>query len=132
MSEMVAFPDLGAGLLADVAGARARVSSAADRSLGVITSDQLEDAVRRTAALRSQVDALELALAAEAERRAVADDRGDTGTEEWLGRAAPAGNGRAGSARSKVCSMCVWRASTSTCPTTSLRGLDRRNSTCRG
>lgn len=86
MSEVAVLPTPGAGLRAGEAGARASVTAAGDIALGMLTEQELEDAVRDTAGLRSQVDALELALAAEAERRAVARERGDTGTEEWLAR----------------------------------------------
>lgn len=74
------------GLLDGVEEARSAVASAASVSLAVLDDEQLAAAVQGAARLRSQTDALELALAAEAERRAVARDSGDTGTDEWLAR----------------------------------------------
>ncbi|TYL44830.1 DUF222 domain-containing protein, partial [Nocardioides sp. BGMRC 2183] len=52
----------------------------------VFDEQGLTDAVTTAARLRSQLQAFELRLAAEAERRQVAREDGDTGTDAWLSR----------------------------------------------
>ncbi|WP_181407737.1 HNH endonuclease signature motif containing protein [Nocardioides sambongensis] len=62
------------------------VGEVADLPVEVLDERGLTDAVTTVARLRSQLQAVELALAAEAEQRRVAADAGDTGADAWLSR----------------------------------------------
>lgn len=71
---------------AAVAAAREAIARAAQEPLGAFSDAELGELVADTAALESQTAALRLAASHEADRRRVADETGDTGTDAWLAR----------------------------------------------
>lgn len=72
--------------LEQVTTARAAVAQAAQVPAAELSTPELEAAVAELAALESQVSALRLAYAAEADDRGVAAAACDTGTDAWLAR----------------------------------------------
>jgi hypothetical protein len=73
-------------LAATVRDARAAVVTAGSMGVAGVSSVELGEAIGELAELESQVIALRLSLSAEADRRGVADETADTGTDAWLAR----------------------------------------------
>lgn len=76
----------GEGVGGRIAAARREVRAVAAQSAGDLGEGELAEAVASLAQLESQVQACQLRLAAEADRRRVADTTADTGTDAWLAR----------------------------------------------
>src|SRR6478672_3163909 len=70
--------------LAELESARGCVRRALQVPATALSVDELTDGIAGVAVLRAQVAALELTLAAEADRRRVAQSLGATGTDAWL------------------------------------------------
>lgn len=70
--------------LAELAAARGSVRRALQVPATALSVDELTDGIQGVAVLKAQVAALELTLAAEADRRRVAQSVGATGTDAWL------------------------------------------------
>ncbi|GGO77661.1 HNH endonuclease signature motif containing protein [Nocardioides deserti] len=68
-----------------VAKSRKKTRSAAGSQLWTMSDDEIAETLLETTRLRAQVEALELKLAAEADRRAVGDKVGATDTTSWWG-----------------------------------------------
>ncbi len=73
-------------MVSHVRAARSQVANALATPLSDLDEVGLTTAITEAAALESQLQALKLQLAAEAERRQAAEDTGDTGTDAWLAR----------------------------------------------
>lgn len=73
-------------LASQVAAARAGVDSAAASSLRCLSTAALTEAVSDLSGLESAVAALKLGALAEADRRRVAEETADTGTDAWAAR----------------------------------------------
>jgi hypothetical protein len=69
-----------------IADARAAVSRAAERAFDGLDHEQLAEAIAQATALESSTQALRLSLSAEADRRRVAEESADTGTDAWLAK----------------------------------------------
>ena len=70
--------------LAELEAARGSVRRALQVPATALSVDELTDGIAGVAVLKAQVAALELTLAAEADRRRVAQSLGATGTDAWL------------------------------------------------
>src|SRR5690242_540824 len=70
--------------LAELEAARSSVRRALQVPATALSVDELTDGIAGVAVLRAQVAALELNLAAEADRRRVAQSLGAPGTDAWL------------------------------------------------
>jgi hypothetical protein len=68
-----------------VAKSRKKTTTAAGAQLWTMSDDDVAATLLETTRLRAQVEALELRLAAEADRRAVGDKTGATDTASWWG-----------------------------------------------
>jgi hypothetical protein len=68
-----------------VAKSHQKVAATADARLWSMSDDEVAEALVETTRLRARVEALELRLAAEADRRAVGDKVGATDTASWWG-----------------------------------------------
>jgi hypothetical protein len=66
-----------------VAKSRKKARSACNSQLWQLSDDEIAETLLKTTRLRAQVEALELKLAAEADRRAVGDKVGATDTASW-------------------------------------------------
>jgi len=69
-----------------VADAAASVRRASGVPVELMGDDELGDSISGLAALESQAAALRLALSAEADRRRVAEETAETGTDAWVAR----------------------------------------------
>jgi hypothetical protein len=69
-----------------VAAARAAVTDAGRVPVATVSTAGLGEAIGELAGLESQVDALRMALSAEADARGVARETAETGTDAWLAR----------------------------------------------
>jgi Domain of unknown function (DUF222)/HNH endonuclease len=69
-----------------IAGARHAVEEAAGVPAGTLDRHELGEAVAELHALEAQVASLKLSMLAEAERRRVAEETADTGTDAWAAR----------------------------------------------
>lgn len=69
-----------------IATAREAVEAAAEVPAGSLDRFEVSEAVAELHALESQVAALKLAMLAEAERRRLAEDEADTGTDAWAAK----------------------------------------------
>jgi hypothetical protein len=72
--------------LAELEAARGSVRRALQVPATALSVDELTDGIATVAVLKAQVAALELTLAAEADRRRVAQSLGATGTDAWIAR----------------------------------------------
>jgi hypothetical protein len=72
--------------LAELEAARGSVRRALQVPAAALSVDELTDGIATVAVLKAQVAALELTLAAEADRRRVAQSLGATGTDAWIAR----------------------------------------------
>ncbi len=79
----VTLPDRVADLVAEAAGLLARAGQASTESLD---GDALGETITELARVESRAGALRLALSAEADRRRVAEETAETGTDAWLAR----------------------------------------------
>lgn len=66
--------------------AQQSVMAAAGVSMGVVGAGELEESLRKVVALECSVGALRCGLLAEADRRRVAEDAADSGTDAWAAR----------------------------------------------
>lgn len=69
-----------------IASARGSIECAAEVPAGSLDRFEVSEALAELAALESQVAALKLTMLAEAERRRLGEDGGDSGTEAWAAK----------------------------------------------